>query len=42
MLYLYIDKGTFASSPYLDDHGEVDMSMRYVLYSTDTVQGQST
>ena len=29
MLYLYIDKGTFGSSPYLDDHGEVDMSMRY-------------
>jgi len=28
LLYLYIDKGTFASSPYLDDHGEVDMSMR--------------
>jgi hypothetical protein len=30
LLYLYIDKGTFASPPYLDDHGEVDMSMRCV------------
>ena len=29
-VYLYIDNGTFASSLYLDDHGEVDMSMRYV------------
>ena len=29
LLYLYDNKGTFESSPYLDDHGEVDMSMRY-------------
>jgi hypothetical protein len=29
LLYLYASNGTFAQSPYLDVHGEVDVSMRY-------------
>ena len=29
LLYLYANNGTFAQSPYLDVHGEVDVSMRY-------------
>jgi E3 ubiquitin-protein ligase UBR1 len=29
LLYLYGGNGTFAASPYLDVHGEVDQSMRY-------------
>ncbi|KAL0950567.1 hypothetical protein HGRIS_007369 [Hohenbuehelia grisea] len=28
LLYLYANNGTFAQSPYLDAHGEVDISMR--------------
>jgi len=28
LLYLYANNGTFAQSPYLDVHGEVDVSMR--------------
>ena len=31
MLYLYANNGTFGQSPYLDVHGEADISMRYVL-----------
>ena len=30
MLYLYANNGTFGPSPYLDVHGEADISMRYV------------
>lgn len=30
VLYLYANNGTFAQSPYLDTHGEVDISMRCV------------
>jgi hypothetical protein len=30
LLYLYASSGTFAQSPYLDAHGEVDHSMRSV------------
>ena len=30
LLYLYANNGTFAQSPYLDVHGEVDVSMRFV------------
>lgn len=30
LLYLYASNGTFTQSPYLDVHGEVDVSMRYV------------
>jgi len=30
LLYLYATNGTFSQSPYLDAHGEVDISMRYV------------
>lgn len=30
MLYLYANIGTFGQSPYLDVHGEADMSMRCV------------
>lgn len=29
VLYLYANDGTFSQSPYLDIHGEVDISMRY-------------
>ena len=36
LLYLYNNKGTFESSPYLDDHGEVDVSMRYESNSLST------
>jgi E3 ubiquitin-protein ligase UBR1 len=28
LLFLHAGNGTFAQSPYLDIHGEVDMSMR--------------
>jgi E3 ubiquitin-protein ligase UBR1 len=28
LLYLYANHGTFTQSPYLDVHGEVDVSMR--------------
>lgn len=28
LLYLFAGNGTFGQSPYLDVHGEVDMSMR--------------
>ncbi|GBE78568.1 hypothetical protein SCP_0114570 [Sparassis crispa] len=28
LLYLYANNGTFGQSPYLDNHGEVDISMR--------------
>lgn len=31
LLYLFANNGTFAQSPYLDAHGEVDISMRYAL-----------
>ena len=31
LLYLYAGNGTFAQSPYLDVHGEVDVSMRFVM-----------
>lgn len=31
MLYLYANNGTFGSSPYLDVHGEADISMRYIV-----------
>lgn len=31
LLYLYAGNGTFSQSPYLDAHGEVDVSMRYVM-----------
>lgn len=31
LLYLYASNGTFAQSPYLDVHGEVDVSMRYAI-----------
>jgi E3 ubiquitin-protein ligase UBR1 len=30
LLYLYANNGTFAQSPYLDVHGEIDISMRHV------------
>lgn len=30
LLYLYANNGTFSQSPYLDIHGEVDVSMRFV------------
>ena len=30
LLFLFAGNGTFGLSPYLDVHGEVDMSMRYV------------
>lgn len=30
LLYLYANNGTFSQSPYLDAHGEVDISMRYI------------
>lgn len=30
LLYLYASNGSFAQSPYLDVHGEVDISMRCV------------
>lgn len=30
LLYLYANNGTFVQSPYLDAHGEIDISMRYV------------
>ena len=30
VLYLYANNGSFAQSPYLDVHGEVDISMRCV------------
>jgi hypothetical protein len=30
LLYLYAGHGTFTQSPYLDVHGEVDVSMRSV------------
>ena len=33
MLYLNSGIGTFTPSPYLDAHGEVDLSMRYLLKS---------
>jgi hypothetical protein len=33
LLYLYANNGTFAQSPYLDVHGEVDVSMRSVRFS---------
>lgn len=32
LLYLHSGNGAFVQAPYLDVHGEVDMSMRYVLY----------
>lgn len=28
VLYLYTDKGTFSTPPYLDSHGEVDLGGR--------------
>lgn len=31
VLYLYTDKGTFSTPPYLDSHGEVDTGGRCVL-----------
>ena len=34
-LYLY-NRGTSESSPYLDDHGDVDMLMRYESNSLST------
>ena len=39
MLYLYANNGTFGQSPYLDVHGEPDVSMRYVFccYSRGTL-----
>ena len=30
LLYLFANNGTFAQSPYLDGHGEADISMRCV------------
>ena len=33
LLYLYANNGSFAQSPYLDIHGEVDISMRCVCFS---------
>jgi E3 ubiquitin-protein ligase UBR1 len=32
VLYLYGNSGSFTQSPYLDVHGEVDISMRLVLH----------
>ena len=34
MLYLNLSIGTFTPSPYLDVHGEVDLSMRYFCFIT--------
>ena len=34
MLYLYANNGTFGQSPYLDIHGEPDVSMRLVYFSS--------
>lgn len=31
LLYLYAGNGAFVQAPYLDVHGEMDMSMRYVI-----------
>lgn len=31
LLYLYAGNGSFIPSPYLDAHGEVDPSMRFVI-----------
>lgn len=33
LLYLFANNGTFALSPYLDGHGEADISMRYAQLS---------
>ena len=30
LLYLHANSGTFSQSPYLDVHGEIDLSMRHV------------
>jgi len=32
VVYLYANNGTFWQSPYLDVHGEVDISMRQVFF----------
>ena len=37
VLYLNAGNGTFTPSPYLDTHGEVDLSMRYVLFGLKNV-----
>lgn len=37
LLYLYANNGSFGQSPYLDIHGEVDISMRCVLFIVFTV-----
>lgn len=31
LLYLYAGSGSFSHMPYLDAHGELDLSMRYVV-----------
>jgi hypothetical protein len=31
LLYLYAGNGAFLPPPYLDMHGEIDISLRYVL-----------
>ncbi len=33
LLYLYAGSGSFGHMPYLDSHGELDISMRWVRYS---------
>jgi E3 ubiquitin-protein ligase UBR1 len=35
LLYVYSNNGTFSPPPYLDAHGEVDISMRCVCFSVD-------
>jgi hypothetical protein len=37
ILYLYSDKGTFSTPPYLDAHGEVDLGGRFVFFLLDNV-----
>jgi hypothetical protein len=32
LLYLYAGSGSFSHMPYLDAHGELDLSMRYVTF----------
>lgn len=32
VLYLYGNSGSFTQSPYLDVHGEIDVSMRFVRF----------